>query len=301
MEFFSHRDGRWTNPFRLAVAPLTWLLLATAAVVRLRGWTVDDFYITYRYAENLAGGGGFVYNPGERVFGLSDPGLGLVLALLRCITRAPVEWLAAALFGASLVGCATLLLREGAGTGRSWETILGGSFLVTSSFLWSNQGAAAPLTLLALLAAAWIADRRPWLAGLLAGFAVWLRPDAAVGAALLLLLLLLDRQRLPWRTGIATAAMIALGLLLAWGWFGTPLPGTLHAKIEMAQATSEAAVGAEGFWRRGVLPLEVRADRRAFGNHTVVVAQRRDLAIWRWAEPATSPAATSGRSSGRFR
>ena len=105
-----HRDGKRQIPLLFLVS-LAWLLLAAAAVARLRGWTVDDFYITYRYAENLASGSGFVYNPGARVFGLSDPGLGLVLALLRFLTQAPVEWLASSLFGGSLVGCSTLLLR----------------------------------------------------------------------------------------------------------------------------------------------------------------------------------------------
>ncbi len=256
MEGSSQGISSWRRPVRLGLVALAWLLITAAAVARFRGWTVDDFYITYRYAENLARGSGFVYNPGERVFGLSDPGLGLVLALLHLVTRAPVDWLASALFGGALAGAALLLLKEGADCGRFWETILGGSLVVTSSLLWANQGAAAPMTLLALLAAAALADRRPWSAGILAGLAVWIRPDAGFGVVILLLLLLLEKRRLPWKTGLAAAAVIALGLLFAWGWFGAMLPGTLGAKVEMARATPDAAAGAEGFWRRGATPLE---------------------------------------------
>ena len=47
----------------------------------LRGAATDDIYVTYRYAWNLAHGLGFTFNPGERVFGLTDPGVGLLLAL----------------------------------------------------------------------------------------------------------------------------------------------------------------------------------------------------------------------------
>ena len=40
---------------------------------------IDDAYITYRYARNLAEGLGFVYNPGERVFSTTTPLYTLVL------------------------------------------------------------------------------------------------------------------------------------------------------------------------------------------------------------------------------
>jgi hypothetical protein len=35
-------------------------------------WTVDDAYISLRYAQNLLDGQGLVYNPGERVEGFSN-------------------------------------------------------------------------------------------------------------------------------------------------------------------------------------------------------------------------------------
>jgi hypothetical protein len=39
----------------------------------LTGYTVDDAFITFRYAENLAAGNGFVYNLGEKVLGTTTP------------------------------------------------------------------------------------------------------------------------------------------------------------------------------------------------------------------------------------
>ncbi len=46
--------------------------------------TVDDAYITFRYARNILNGSGFVYNPGEHVLGTTTPlytGLMALLAL----------------------------------------------------------------------------------------------------------------------------------------------------------------------------------------------------------------------------
>ncbi|HKV11703.1 MAG TPA: hypothetical protein VJ725_26390 [Thermoanaerobaculia bacterium] len=243
----------------LVLAGLAWTAAAAAAVIRLRGWAVDDFFITFRYAENLARGNGFVWNPGERAFGVSDPGLGLALAFLHFVTRLPIEWIASALFGVALVAVSLLLLREGLAVGRKAETFLGGCLVLTSSFLWVNHGAAAPWTLLFLFAAALLADSRPWMAGILAGLAVWIRPDAGVGVAILLLLLLLETGRVPWKTGLAAAAVIALGLFGAWQWFGSILPGTVAAKVAASQGNPLAATGAEGFWGRGALLLRRHA------------------------------------------
>jgi len=179
----------------------------------------------------------------------------------------------------ALVGIAVLLLKEGADCRRLCEAILGGSLLVVSSFLWANQGAAAPMTLLALLAAAAIAGRPPWSAGVLAGLAVWIRPDAGVGVVILLILLLIEKRRIPWKTGLAATVVIALGLFAAWGWFASMLPDTLGAKIEMAQANPDAATGAEGFWRRGVIPLE-----RHFGPAWLLLVALGVAGLWPFAQ-----------------
>ena len=42
----------------------------------------DDPYITYRYAENVRRGFGFVYNPGERIQSTTTPLFTLLLAVL---------------------------------------------------------------------------------------------------------------------------------------------------------------------------------------------------------------------------
>ena len=89
-----------------------WAAVALFLVLRLDGRSIDDFFITYRYAQNLVQGEGFVFNPGERVFGTTAPGFGLLLAALHLLSDVAIPQLATATSGASLVFIAILLLLE---------------------------------------------------------------------------------------------------------------------------------------------------------------------------------------------
>src|SRR5437762_4060818 len=47
-------------------------MLLVLNMVRVGAFTVDDAYISYRYARNFARGLGLVYNPGERIEGYTN-------------------------------------------------------------------------------------------------------------------------------------------------------------------------------------------------------------------------------------
>lgn len=238
----------------LAAPAAVWGVLALALGIHLAGRAPDDMYITFRYAWNLAHGNGFVFNPGERIFGLTNPGLGLLLGGLHWVTRVPVHLLATGVYAASLWALAMLVWSEARRRGFRLEAAVGGTLVVGSTFLWLNQGSAGATVLALLAGSAVAAERRPVTAGLLAGLAVWFRPDAALGVLILGLLLWAsaDRgRRLPWRWGLAAAGVILAGVLVAWLWFGTLLPGTLHAKQVMADARETSWAGPTLFWARG--------------------------------------------------
>jgi hypothetical protein len=247
-----------------------WSLAAGGLAWRFRGQALDDFYITYRYALNLAGGHGFEFNPGERVFALTNPGLGLLLALLRTATGAAVPDLATGVWAVALVAVAGLALGAARRAGCLPEGLAGGTLAVTASFLWVlHGGEGMPMLALLLLAARW-GGERPVAAGLCAGAAAWFRPEAAVGAALLALLLWRERRRLPWRFAAAVALMIAGGIVLAWLYFGTPLPNSLAAKRALAAGRSGL-----GFW-----PAAVRLVPRHAGRLWPVVTAAGLAGMW---------------------
>ncbi len=68
---------------------------------------IDDAYITYRYALQVLGGNGLVYNIGEAVLGTTTPLWALILALLHFLGF-DIE--AAAVFGGSLASLLLVLL-----------------------------------------------------------------------------------------------------------------------------------------------------------------------------------------------
>ncbi len=59
----SDRIATWPHWLALAIVALS-SLYAVVALAWFPKWTVDDAYITYRYAENLALNGQLTWNPG---------------------------------------------------------------------------------------------------------------------------------------------------------------------------------------------------------------------------------------------
>ena len=221
-----------------AVGVRLWVALAS-------GFQVDDAWITYRYAENLAAGEGFVYNPGERVYGTTTPLLTLLLAGAE-LAGVPLPAASLALSLAATV--ATLLCLAALAAprlGLAWAVLVAGLAAVAPSHVvWSASGMETALSI-AFLAAAFLAyDRRRWtLLGLAAAGAFLTRFDAVV----LLVALPVAEGFLAlaggargagggpaWR-GLLRAAgsfLLATGpwLVFATLYFGSPVPNAVWAK-----------------------------------------------------------------------
>lgn len=67
-------------------------LLCAACCLPFARWTVDDAYITYRYARRLAEGRGMTFNDGEKVQGFSSPLHMLIIAGGAAAGFDPVVW-----------------------------------------------------------------------------------------------------------------------------------------------------------------------------------------------------------------
>jgi arabinofuranosyltransferase len=216
--------------------------------------TIDDAYITFRYARNLLAGNGFVYNPGERVQGTTTPLYTLLMAGLGALsggTQAPFPALALGVNALADSGTALLLLwlgrrlgrpRAGLAAGLAWAAA---PFSVT--FAIGGLETSLYVFLLTGCAAAYAARWRVVMV-LCAVLALLTRPDALI----LLGPLAVDRlvraarpkeaaDRLHW--GEFAALLPALGwFLFATLYFGSPVAHSVQAKMAAYRLTPDAAL-----------------------------------------------------------
>lgn len=224
---------RW---FRLELAIA---LLAIVARLLPGPRTIDDAYITFRYAQNLLAGEGLVYNPGERVLGTTTPVYALLMAGAAVpfgAGQADFPWLATVLNAlADAVTCLVLPLL-GVRLGSRFAGRV--TALVWAVAPWSVTFAIGGLETSVLVALATGTfylhlARKPVAAALTGAIALLTRPDA------LLFLVPMALARLwAWRQGerVDRRELLAFGVpVMAWGlvgtaYYGSPLPHSIFAK-----------------------------------------------------------------------
>jgi hypothetical protein len=217
------------------------LLIVTAGwMVWLAVYQVDDAFIVYRYARNLARGDGFVFNSGERVEGVTCF-LWTVALVPFSLAGLPLPRVAPVLTAIAGLSCLVLVARrhaESEGRARIEYRDLTPSLLLSASpaFAYWSVGAleTVPYALLLTLAAQAHARERfrgGWISAVWLGIAGLVRPEtpllvAALGA---------DRARthglkatLRW-LGIV-AAIVGPFILFRRLYFGAWLPNTYFAK-----------------------------------------------------------------------
>lgn len=232
----------WRNPSLLLWLPV--LMLAASVIL----WTnatydVDDAPITYRYAENLAQGRGFVYNSGEAILGTSTPLYTLLLAGLR-VLGAPIPLASTVInFSASLGIFMVVMALTHLATGSPWAGMLAALYLLTQgSFLrFVMAGMETPLYTLIILLAFWtLAQEQVRWAAVWAALAFLMRLDGLAVMGAVGLALLLHQRRIPWRAVLLFLILVTPWLIFATLYFGSPLPQSMLAKqihLEKAHAS----------------------------------------------------------------
>lgn len=206
---------------------------------------VDDAFISYRYAENVAHGRGLAYNPGDRVEGGTSIGLIALLTPFSFLGVARLDFIAvimSLLASAATVALAYRLMRRDnedeprAGEGFALVYLT----LSVSVLVWAWAGMEA-----ALLSTVWLAAilrhlrerdqaRSPWLSALLTVAAGWLHPDGILIAVVLGLswLIPFDKKRAIRGVAYGTIVVAVFGAYWLWRWryFGYPMPNTFYVK-----------------------------------------------------------------------
>ncbi|HEX4386791.1 MAG TPA: hypothetical protein VH083_27740 [Myxococcales bacterium] len=212
------------------------LFAAAATVTAALVWSVqlhlqpiDDAYITFRAAVNLAHGDGPVFNPGERVESATSPLWVLLLAAAERLGVGPeASWAPLSLgFAAAAAALSAFCAFE---LGGLLAAVIASLFLaVTPAWsAWAGTGMEVSLAGLCAISAVTVAARqRPVLGGLLFALAVLARPEAMF----LFPALLLATPRARW-VPLLCAGFVPLGALLLarYAYFGAWVPNTYVAK-----------------------------------------------------------------------
>jgi hypothetical protein len=216
---------------RLALLGAT-IIIAVVLRLSLGPQVLDDAYITFRYARNLASGEGFVYNVGERVLGNTTPLFTLLLALgfklganphmfalavniISDVVSITIIYFACRRLGLPVVGLVAALMVAISGQFIAYTV----SGMETSFYI-------------ATLLAAWGFYVGGFIvpAFAMAGVAGLVRPDAILMAAVLYIALLLRTRRLDLRPVLVAVLVAAPWFVFATSYFGSPVPMSVQAK-----------------------------------------------------------------------
>ena len=202
------------------------------------GWTYDDAFIIYRYARNFAAGLGMVYNPGEPYLGTSSAGYTLLLAAMRLVAPG-IDFLVlgSIVSGVGLAASGVLMWLLGVQARTPLVGALAAGLTVANPLLVQMWGGEMHLLVPLVLGAILLYGQGRGVAvGVLVGLAILTRQDSVVLVPLLGAHYLWTRRRVPWGAILTGGLVLLPWVLYSWAFFGSPLPGTLEAKIAQGQA-----------------------------------------------------------------
>lgn len=205
---------------------------------------LDDAYITFRYAENLASRKGFVYNAGEHILGTTTPFFCLLLAGLRMIgIKIPVAADLINLFSAIFSSIVIFLLGRQA---KNRTAGLNASLMfICFPYFWLNlpSGMETMFTIfLALVLVLLDLKERPVLAGLVAGLLLLTRIDAlALLAGVALMRFFQNRKQAIILVSICLLTLLPW-LIFSQLYFGSIIPQSRQHKTKKRSGAPEHAL-----------------------------------------------------------
>jgi hypothetical protein len=246
-------------------------------------YDIDDAPITYRYAENIATGNGFVYNAGERVLGTSTPLFALILAAARVlgIPVPTVSNVIGLLASVAVVAVTMALLMDLSGSFLT--ALLGGAMLLgQGSFVrYSMAGMETPLyTLLILLALLAFARKRMLLSFVLAALTALMRLDGVAVVGAIVFSYFIQQRRLPLRELLVFLLAVSPWFLFSLGYFGSLVPLSMIAKQQHLRA-----LHADRFWIWNwlfVFPLRAGMYLLPFTIIGLIRSLHARSELWRW-------------------
>ncbi|MGB7061696.1 MAG: glycosyltransferase family 39 protein [Candidatus Zixiibacteriota bacterium] len=198
----------------------------------------DDSFITFRYAENIASGKGFVYNEGERVLGTSTPLYTLLLALLTKLGLPILLFARIINIGADCLSgiLIFLLLRQ---FKISVATVAALFYvLFPRVMVWSISGMETSLYVLFIAASLYFYHKQNLgLTALFLALTFLTRVDGIILGLAILAHFILQQRRFPTKMVLASIALVLPWLVFSIFYFGSPIPNAVLGKKALYSAT----------------------------------------------------------------
>ena len=194
---------------------------------------VDDALITYRYAENIAQGNGFTYNPGEKVLGTTTPLYTLILSVFASLNFDLL--LTGNIIGilSGLLCCLIIYLLAWELTHSKLTCVLSSMFLaIHGHFIkWATSGMETTLFTLSILTAFYLFQKKRYLtASFISGLAFLIRPDGLIVGLTLFVVYIYKNRKFPWGCLLTFFISVAPWLLFSYLYFHSFLPNSMAAK-----------------------------------------------------------------------
>jgi len=241
------------NPLRWAELLIPLLAFGVRLIPGPR--TIDDAYITFRYARNLLDGHGLVYNPGELVLGTTTPLFALLLSALGIpIGGSEAAFPAIALIVSAAADAATayLLIRMGSRLGSTAAGVA--TALIWAVHPWSVTfaiGGMETSLFVALLSATFYLhlSGQPIMAAGTGGLALMTRPDALIFLAPIFIDRVLvtlrkeeNTRKLGWQEAASFSAPVGMWIVFSTLTYDSPIPQSLFAKAVAYQLPPSAGL-----------------------------------------------------------
>lgn len=209
------------------------LIAARILMYAFTGFTSDDAFITYRYAQNISEGKGFTYNEGEKVQGTSTPLFTLVLSVVSvAFGPAAIPAAARSIAVAADLGTLFLLVRICAPMGSASVFLAAALYaLFPKVVLISVSGMETPIVVMLMILSFDCLRRNAIPAAMFVlGLMLIVRVDAAVWV-LVVLAGMIWRRESPRLADLGiTAAVAGSWFVFAALYFGSSLPHSVVAK-----------------------------------------------------------------------
>lgn len=215
-------------------------ILAYIAIALKLDFLQDDAFISYRYVQNFLNGDGLVFNIGERVEGFTNFGWIVYLILWDSfyIDFILVSKVTGILLGAGFIFVTFLTAKRFFDEKSKWFALLPAYLLGAAMSLpyWSQSGLETAAFAFFAALSFYLYLKRSWQLVFALTIAVWLRPEGALIAGILIVIEAVVEKRIP-KFAMACSA-IALFFSLPFVafkqiYYGSILPNPFYAKTGM--------------------------------------------------------------------